>query len=375
MIEPIELLWNAMSKQPFKRSLPGSVADFFFGKNILITGSSGFLARHIIQMLSKEVSSPGAIIGIDLVSADSQADMQPTVFYQGRCGDQGLLNQIFSHHSVDIVIHCAAEKHLPQLQNDPLGALIRNTSESIKFLAFCLGRGVKDLLYVSTDKATQPKSVYGASKYFPELYLRAVAASYPQANISCIRLGNIFGSSGSVLQQWSAQFVSERAITVRGQGMQRIFVSPRQAALYCLCALELAQDHQQKSGARILRFGPTVQTSWSIEQLAHNWLTQKNISEPQAHIHHAPALAGEKHSEIIWCENDAPVASKFPELSYVVEAAELEIDMDKALSTLEVICTAAQTDSDSNSNLNGKVREIQAKALAWITDHVPEFAP
>ncbi|MDA0718698.1 MAG: hypothetical protein O3B88_08895 [Bacteroidetes bacterium] len=87
MIEPIELLWNAMSRQPFKRSLPGSVADFFCGKNIFITGSSGFLARHIIQMLSKEVSSPGAIIGIDLVSADSQADMQPTVFYQGRCGD------------------------------------------------------------------------------------------------------------------------------------------------------------------------------------------------------------------------------------------------------------------------------------------------
>ena len=70
-----------------------------------------------------------------------------------------------------------------------------------------------------------------------------------------------------------------------------------------------------------------------------------------------------------------PVASKFPELSYVVEATELEIDMDKALSILEVICTAAQTDSNSNSNLNGTVRETQAKALAWITDHVPEFAP
>lgn len=373
MNKSIEALWFSMTSQSFEYSLPPVVAEFFRGKNILITGSSGFLARQIIQMLRNDAPELGDIIGIDLVSVNTHLASKPTLFYQGACGDQSLLSQIFKENKIDKVIHCAAEKHLPQLQNDPFGALTRNTFQSINFLGFCLRQGVKDIMYVSTDKATEPKSIYGASKRFPELYLAAQSPDFPVTNVSCIRLGNIFGSSGSVIEQWSEQLNKDRVITLRGHDMKRIFVSPSQAALYCLSALELSQSLRHKDAAGLLRFGPSQQISWSIEQLAHNWLKQKGITERQEHINRTPALAGEKHSEIIWSESDTPLVSNFLELSYVVETAHSKIDIVKALSTLEEIYSAAQTHSDLKSDLTPG--ETQVSALAWIQENVPDFAP
>ncbi len=98
MNQSLQKLWYAMTTVPFELGLQEQVSEFFSGKNILITGSSGFLGGQIIQMLLRDVPSLGSIIGIDLVAQISNADKAVSTFYHGHCADPALLNTIFGQH-------------------------------------------------------------------------------------------------------------------------------------------------------------------------------------------------------------------------------------------------------------------------------------
>ena len=390
MNDALNILWNAISKQLYERRLPNEVSQLFAGKNILITGSSGFLGQQIIQRLQNDVPDHGDLIGIDVVSLNGSedADSVPVppktmsantgtdqvFFYQGHCGDSQLLKTIFAQHRIDIVIHCAAQKYLPELQNNPCRAIKENTLESLMFLKFCLEAKVPYILYVSTDKATEPISIYGVSKLFPERYLAEKAKSYPQSNISCIRLGNIFGSSGSVLKQWDDQWSSSNSIILRGKQMQRIFVSPSQAAVYGLMSLFVSSELQDTHSEGLLRFGPAQADSWSIYELAQHWLKLKGVSNPETHIQYAPALAGEKTSERIWSTLDKPLKSFFEELSFIYDRPNSDSNpdgqagtaIDKAIARLKQIVENAK----SNAVGQGISEKTQKQSLEWIKDNV-----
>ena len=390
MNDALHILWNAISKQPYEHRLPNKVSQFFAGKNILITGSSGFLGQQIIQRLQNDVPDHGDLIGIDIVSLNGSEDACPVpvprkgvsanietdqfVFYQGHCGDSELLKTIFAQHRIDIVIHCAAQKYLPELQNDPYRALNENTLESILFLEFCLETRVPYILYVSTDKATEPISIYGASKLFPERYLAEKAKFYPQSNISCIRLGNIFGSSGSVLKQWEHQWPTSNSIIIRGKEMQRIFVNPSQAAVYCLMSLFVSKELKDTHSEGLLRFGPAHADFWPIYELAQHWLKLKGVSNPETHIQYAPALAGEKTSERIWSTLDTPLKSSFEELSFIYDRpnldsnpdAQAEIAIDKTIARLKQIVANAE----SNAAGQGISEQAKKQSLEWIKNNV-----
>ncbi|MDB2463628.1 polysaccharide biosynthesis protein [Flavobacteriaceae bacterium] len=390
MNDALNIHWNAKSRQPYERRLPNTVSQFFAGKNILITGSSGFLAQQIIQRLQNDVPDHGDLIGIDIVSLNGSEDADPVpvprkgvsantetdqfVFYQGYCGDSQLLKTIFAQHRIDFVIHCAAQKYLPKLQNDPYRALKENTLESIMFLEFCLEAKVPNILYVSTDKATEPISIYGVSKLFPERFLAAKSKSFPKSNISCIRLGNIFGSSGSVLKQWDDQWSASNSIIIRGKAMQRIFVSPSQAAVYCLISLFASNELQETHSEGLLRFGPAQADSWSIYELAQHWLKLKGVSNPETHIQNTPALAGEKTSERIWSTLDTPLKSSFEELSFICDRPNSDYNLDgqagtaidKAIARLKQIVANAE----SNAVGQGFSEKTQKQSLEWIKDNV-----
>lgn len=392
MNDALHILWNAISKQPYEHRLPNKVSQFFAGKKILITGINGFLGQQIIQRLQKDVPGYGDLIGIDIVSLNGGADTDPVpvprrgvsgntetdqfVYYQGYCGDSQLLKTIFQQHRIDIVIHCAAQKYLPELQNDPYRALKENTLESIMFLEFSLVAKVPYIFYVSTDKATEPISIYGASKLFPERYLAAKAKSYPDSNISCIRLGNIFSSSGSVLQQWDDQWSASNGIILRGKEMQRIFVSPSQAAVYCLMSLFAGNELKETHSEGLIRFGPKHADSWSIYELAQHWLKLKGVSNAETHIQYAPALAGEKTSERIWSTLDTPLKSSFEELFFIYDRPNSDYNLDgqagtaidKAIARLKQIVDNAE----SNEVGQGISEKAQKQSLDWIKENVFE---
>jgi UDP-glucose 4-epimerase len=96
------------------------------------------------------------------------------------------------------------------------------------------------LLFLSTDKATNPTTIYGCSKLFLEMYIKAVDSK--NTKIITTRYGNILGSNGSVLDIWKRQKDNNEPITITNPQMTRFFMSIEQALDLVLYALEYGNN-------------------------------------------------------------------------------------------------------------------------------------
>lgn len=150
------------------------------------------------------------------------------------------LRQAMSRHNVDAVVHAAANKHVDVCERSPSTAVasilggtesvLRRMAESDRPL-----RGV----FVSSDKARHGDQVYGACKRLAE---RLVSEYAPQikGKVNSLRLGNLFGSRGSVIPVWRGQIERGEDVQLRvfdGKPPIRIAMLPPEAAAAVLAAL------------------------------------------------------------------------------------------------------------------------------------------
>lgn len=128
----------------------------------------------------------------------------------------------FDQNPVEYVIATAAYKHLPLGEDNPNSFIDNNIIKLRKLFAEAYKCDV-DLLFVSTDKAVEPCSLYGYTKAIGE----SLAKYY---NFSITRCGNIMGSSGSVIPVWEDQISKNKPLTITNPEMTRYFISVDQAA-------------------------------------------------------------------------------------------------------------------------------------------------
>jgi UDP-N-acetylglucosamine 4,6-dehydratase len=133
-----------------------------------------------------------------------------------------LLSAMRGPLSVDTVVHAAALKHVDWCERHPDEAIKTNVLGSMHVIDAALMAGVSRVLAISSDKACVPFCLYGATKLAME---RLVVAKNPHAGprLSCVRYGNILGSSGSVVQIWREQAAKGQPLTVTDPEMTRFF--------------------------------------------------------------------------------------------------------------------------------------------------------
>lgn len=117
----------------------------------------------------------------------------------------------------DIVIHCAAYKHVELGEANP-GSFVDNNLAKTMQLYAKLQMGLTRVLYISTDKAVEPISVYGATKYIAEHLTWEIGGQVA-------RLGNILSSSGSVIPLWEQAIAEKKPIPITDPGMTRYMIS------------------------------------------------------------------------------------------------------------------------------------------------------
>jgi FlaA1/EpsC-like NDP-sugar epimerase len=157
--------------------------DLVAGKRVLVTGADGFLGRRIAERLD----GGGAETYL--------TDLEDLDITNGE-----LVDQTMRRLRPDLVIHLAAMKHAPVGEVHPLETTRVNVVGTHNVIEAATVAGVLpgNLVFVSTCKAAAPETVYGATKLLGErITLRA--------GYSAVRLGNVLGSSGSVLETWVAQ--------------------------------------------------------------------------------------------------------------------------------------------------------------------------
>lgn len=172
--------------------------------SILITGGTGSFGNTFVPM-TLEKYNPQRIV---IYSRDEmkQWDMaqkfsdDPRVkFVIGDVRDKDRLSR--SLDGIDFVVHAAATKIVPTAEYNPFECIKTNINGAMNLVDACIDRGIKKVVALSTDKASNPINLYGATKLASDkLFVAANSyANIHQTSFSVVRYGNVMGSRGSVI--------------------------------------------------------------------------------------------------------------------------------------------------------------------------------
>jgi len=172
--------------------------------SILITGGTGSFGNTFIPM-TLEKYNPKQIV---IYSRDEmkQWDMAQKFegddrvkFVIGDVRDQEHLSRTLN--GIDYVVHAAATKIVPTAEYNPFECVKTNINGATNLIDACIDRGVKSVVALSTDKASNPINLYGATKLASDkLFVAGNAyAGDHNTRFSVVRYGNVMGSRGSVI--------------------------------------------------------------------------------------------------------------------------------------------------------------------------------
>ena len=126
-----------------------------------------------------------------------------------------------------MLYHAAAYKHVPLMESNPLAVVLNNTLGTYRLAQAAARNHIRHILMVSTDKAARPTSIMGVSKRMAEQALLACAT--PSTRVSCLRLGNVLASEGSVVGVFLDQIARGENITVTHPDADRYFFTMEEA--------------------------------------------------------------------------------------------------------------------------------------------------
>ncbi len=212
------------------------------GSRILVTGGTGSFGRKFIEVLLKDYAPERLIV----FSRDElkQHEMRVSGFshpalryFIGDVRDVERLRRAFN--DVDVVVHAAALKQVPACEYNPIEAVLTNIIGARNVIDAALDRGVSRVLALSTDKATAPINLYGATKLVAEkLFIQANAYSGDEgARFACVRYGNVIGSRGSVIPLFREQAKAGK-ITITDERMTRFWITLEQGVRFVINSIE-----------------------------------------------------------------------------------------------------------------------------------------
>lgn len=213
------------------------------GKTVLITGAGGSigsaLARHLMDspaetllLLDRSRRNLGSLYREHVQRSRATPRVE---FIQADILSHHDLQDVFLDHQPHIIFHTAAMKHLAELEGDPFGALQTNVLGTVRLLEFLDCPKVECFVNVSTDKAVEPSSVLGVSKRISELLLLAMDCT--PVRLITVRLGNVLGSSGSVVQRFIESLIERRPLRITDPRASRYFITMEEAVASLVRAL------------------------------------------------------------------------------------------------------------------------------------------
>lgn len=261
----------------------------FTNKSILITGGTGsFGESALIRFLNSGVGE------VRIFSRDEkkQYDMRikysdnKIKFYIGDVRDFNSVNDAMA--GVDFVFSAAALKQVPSCEFYPMEAIKTNTIGAENVLNAAINNHVRNVVFLSTDKAVYPINAMGMSKALMEKLVIAKARKVTkQPIISITRYGNVMASRGSVIPLFIEQIKSHKPITVTDPYMTRFMMSLDQSIDLVLFAMK-----NGSGGDIFIHKAPAA----TIGQLAE---TLKDIFNADNEIKIIGARHGEKEHETL----------------------------------------------------------------------------
>ncbi len=233
-------------------------------KNIMIIGAGGSLGKCLCGILVRDNYN---IIAVD-INENSLAylyricNIPEEKIYIEDIRDFNKIKSIMEYNKIDLVVNCAALKHVMWCEYNIKHAIDINIIANLELINYLNKKG-KEFLYISSDKATNPQNIYALTKQFTDYITKLY-------NFKLVRGVNFLNSKGSVLDIWNEQKMSLKSFTlISNKKCNRYFITIAQMTDLVKKAIE--GDKNQKE------YTPEIVYKIYIHDLFKAYLKINNI--------------------------------------------------------------------------------------------------
>lgn len=299
-----------------------SIARYVTEKRILVTGAGGSIGSEICRQLL--AFNPKNIYLLDRdesglhqtrlsMYGDALLDTEDVVLVDIR--DEEALHHHFARIQPEVVFHAAALKHLPLLEQFPEEALKTNIYGTANLLRASVKFKVETFVNISTDKAANPSSNLGKSKFICEQLTASAAKLSSDTQYLSVRFGNVLGSRGSVLISFREQIRNGGPVTVTHPDVTRFFMTVSEAVQLVIQAGAIG-----KSGETlVLDMGKPVRILDVAQEMVR-------ASKKPIEIVFTGLRTGEKLHEVLFSDVEAGARPIHPLVMHV-SVEPLEVDL------------------------------------------------
>ncbi|MCW5966469.1 MAG: polysaccharide biosynthesis protein [Bryobacterales bacterium] len=342
----------SLDEEGIRRKLSGQV--------VMVTGAAGSIGSELCRQLVR--FRPQRILALDvaetpLFELENEfrerypcANMLPVI---GDVRHERRLFALLVEHSVDVVFHAAAYKHVPMMERHVAMAIENNVLGTYALASAAEQAGVRDVVMISTDKAVRPSSVMGATKRLAEMVVksRSGGAGGSGTRFVSVRFGNVLGSNGSVIPIFRRQIASGGPVTVTHPEMRRYFMTIPEASRLVLQAMAMGERDE----IFVLDMGNPVR----IDDLARNLIRLHGLRPGRdIAVEYTGPRPGEKLFEELYL-HDEDLVRTVHEKIMVLQGPPLERDwVDERIRDLRAL-------------LLGDPEQLRA----WMAEMIPDYAP
>jgi UDP-N-acetylglucosamine 4,6-dehydratase len=273
----------------------------FNGSTILVTGGTGSFGNTFVPMTLGRYKPKKIII----FSRDEMKQWEMAKLYRNDTRVRFFIGDIRDRErlyraldDVDYVVHAAATKIVPTAEYNPFECVKTNIDGAMNLIDACIDKGVKRIVALSTDKASSPINLYGATKLASDKLFTAgnSYAGSGDTRFSVVRYGNVMGSRGSVIPF----FLSIRdtgVLPITDERMTRFMISLEQGVELVWHAFE-----DMVGGEIYVKKIPSMKVTDLARELA-----------PEASLEYIGIRPGEKLHEQMISEDDSYQTYEYPE--------------------------------------------------------------
>jgi FlaA1/EpsC-like NDP-sugar epimerase len=213
-----------------------AIREAMRGKVVAVTGAGGSigseLARQVASFHPKQLllieRAEFAIFHIHSELRQRHAELA-LVPLTVDIGNEVRMTQIFARYRPEVLVHSAAHKHVPLMEENVAEAVSNNVLNTYRLGEIAGNFNAEVFVLISTDKAVRPTSIMGASKRAAELVVQSLNSRYRTRYVA-VRFGNVIGSTGSVIPIFYEQIRRGGPVTVTHPEMKRYFMTIPEAA-------------------------------------------------------------------------------------------------------------------------------------------------
>ncbi|HEY2207928.1 MAG TPA: nucleoside-diphosphate sugar epimerase/dehydratase [Gaiellaceae bacterium] len=352
----------------------GEVAAYLEGHTVLVTGAGGSIGSELCRQIARV--RPSRLILVDnaegplfeiereLVSErDFTAALTKLIDVKDRTA---LRREVFEKYQPTVVFHAAAYKHVAMLETHPLESVRNNVVGTRVLVELAAEFGVERFVFISTDKAVNPKTVMGQSKALCEWIVESFGHRRDVATrFVAVRFGNVLNSSGSVIPIFRKQIERGGPVTVTHPEMTRYFMTIPEAVSLVVQAGAIGGRGQ----VFVLDMGDPVR----IIDLAQNMIRlsgkeprlpdDPTTSARDVRIVFTGSKPGEKRHEELWSKDESVGDTSHPK---ILRLSRPPVDpewLEEQLAELERLAD------------EGDTLEVVAKLRNVVRDAYPLAAP